>query len=493
MTFPSALAFSTGTLPPDSRPGQEGTSPWLEFWEIFRKAPRSTLTVATIDGRPINGARLWIGKSKDKSLTGTTDSKGVVVIPKGWTQPEAVTVEADGFVRKTYPDLEPKRAHRLVLSRAEGGARLQVSGVTSGYGEIKKDGFVDFALVMPGMRERDLISFDISSVVSPETDVISIFGREVALPSNLALPKQTENYFLPITIEKPKFRTIVRQPGDYKFVATRGRFPLSKVVDDAQDRKSVFEMIKHFEFIGGGEIDLSVKGDVIDQKMDVSRIAYDRRLTVKGSKVTGNLVQVAVALTDRSGVLLPTDIKRVAPGGEQTLKAAAGTGPARVLSLLRENNLIQVHEPDLIGELYGQQNTDKQLNQMSLVLQTAEELVAEPQFLDLVAEPKADAHAVAAVAPRAVPGVRATGTMAILSEIEIVDKGQYKIEVRTRIWEVFKDGAWVDQINLPEVKFEPKPNRKYRWEMLFLGSARAGGGGELEQLTHVSRNAVDLR
>ena len=77
-----------------------------------------------------------------------------------------------------------------------------------------------------------MIYFDIGWMVSPEYDVLKVLGREIAIPSNVAMPRQEESYFFPITLDKPNFRMFVRRPGNYEFLTLHAQFPLNRVADD---------------------------------------------------------------------------------------------------------------------------------------------------------------------------------------------------------------------------------------------------------------------
>ena len=118
----------------------------------------------------------------------------------------------------------------------------EIAGTTTNYSNIKdKDGVVDFSLVIPAMTVDELMNFELSRIVSPENDTLNILSKELQVPSNLSLPRQVESYFLSFTLDKPEFRSYVREMGQYNLYALQGTFPLKKVIDGIQAGQSLFE------------------------------------------------------------------------------------------------------------------------------------------------------------------------------------------------------------------------------------------------------------
>jgi hypothetical protein len=86
----------------------------------------------------------------------------------------------------------------------------------------------------------------------------------------------------------------------------------------------------------------------------------------------------------------------------------------------------------------------------------------------------------------------------VLTEIETFGSGHAQSEQRTRLWEVWSP-AWLSQVELPKLNFPRNPNRKYRWEVMFLaqpanltgGTARVNGV-DLQSVTHVTRNTLEF-
>jgi hypothetical protein len=86
----------------------------------------------------------------------------------------------------------------------------------------------------------------------------------------------------------------------------------------------------------------------------------------------------------------------------------------------------------------------------------------------------------------------------VLTEIQSFGKGSVQSEQRTRLWEVWSS-AWLNQVELPHISFPRQPNRKYRWEVMFLAApasftsgAPGVNGVDLHSVTHVTRNTLEF-
>lgn len=231
------------------------------FIAVNSTAPETNTIQFLDEGRqPLVGAKILIGYDANDPFNGNelvTDTSGLVNIPSDWKAALPVTVVSAGNVRTTY-DSVPPTTTTLQVSAAEGEGNLEVKGNTTDFGNLPRDGMVDFGLVIPGFTQKKLLHFDISAVVSPSVDTIRVAGQKLEIPSNLTLPSQTESYIIPIKLNKPRYRTYVRQEGQHKFFALHGKFPFKKVIDDVRGGKSVFEVVNHFEFLSGGMTEVGV-------------------------------------------------------------------------------------------------------------------------------------------------------------------------------------------------------------------------------------------
>lgn len=457
--------------------------------------------------QPIAGAEILIGQALNDPFPENllkTDVNGALKIPAEWDRALPITIEANGYLRTTFIGVLPAN-RTFQLHRSDSREFLEVSGKTSHYQGIKKDGKVDFGLIFPALSRRQLLQFDVSTMISPEVDTIKILTEKFNIPSNIAFPKQTENYVLPITIDKANYRMFLKQPGNYRMVAAHGQFPLKQVISELTDGKSFFDVLNLFTFFGGGQRDIQVNATVKGQDIAVNQVPFDSTVNVMGPAFVGNNVVVSIPLTDQGGVFFPSDLKSIGAGETVAMKVPQAAASDRyILSLMMskdEADMMVTQPESLTDEL--KLMVDRLLNPadivegaVSLTWQSASsDDAVVPEFMSLVNRPNlTGSHSLELNVPVASPLIRPVATYVILSEVEKPPRGQYGAEKRFRLWEVFADG-WVDKIELPPLFNNIQPGKTYRWEVLFLGAdanTTSQQGYFLDEVTHLSRNSLDF-
>ena len=488
------------------------------------------IRIVNSDGQPISGATVIIGNEvgDDQGRTLVTDVNGYFPIPEDWKSLQSLSIRAQNYIPTTFLQLEPQ-AVELQIHRQDSRRYYEVKGNAVGFENIKKDGKVDVGLVYPALSRRDLLQFDISSVVSPETDEIKVITEKVGVPSNLSLPKQRESYVLPITLNKPQYRMFVRKPGTYRVTANHGQFPLKRVIKDIQAGKSLFEVINLFRFKSAGQMEMTITDDMEGQDISVNQIKFDQAVEMVAPQIPEKTGVVSAAMVDQGGLFFPTDIKGLKSGQTKKLKVPTGS-KAFVLSLLtqepeRDENLLNFDgqfgmqvfrselstaaqaSQDVIGVLEFFENSfnlaqfeeveeKPELGGVSLALESAEGVVS-PKFLDLVAEPtKLDDRRFAMNVPSSISDVQPVATYLILSEIESSSNGDkdFAAEKRFRVWESFQTG-WPAEVALPELDIKLEEGKQYRWEVMFLGRKADFNDNPayfLDGITHVTRTSLDL-
>ncbi len=472
------------------------------------------LQVIDDHSQPVANATILLGYELGNPFNGNlvkTNAAGKAGIPANWKAALPITVQAPGFVTTTLPMVQPG-SHRVQLSRQEGAQEFEVQGTTSGYGRLIQDGKVDFGLVIPAISREQMLAFDVSAMISPKIDTIEIVGNRVNLPSNIALPQQTETYVFPIQLNKPDYRVYVRQPGNYKLTAIHGQFPLQRVVNDIRAGKSIFEVINHFNFTEGGQTDVTVNGNLSALNMDVNQSRFDSSVAVRAPNLGANQIMLSVSLMEQNGLFMPTDLKRLTSGQSMNLKSK-GTNRS-VLSLLLEDNTELVNNTEslrgLLGPLFDMaellpKNTlpvvlkgPQDFSRLSFAFQAASASGVQPNFLPLVAKPVLSGNIINMQVPQLLPGLTPVATYLVFSEVEVLGEGNTKSERRTRMWEIWSQ-AWLNQVELPKIEFVKNPGRKYRWEILFLArpshfipNASGNGQVDLTTVTHITRNALDI-
>ena len=482
------------------------------------------IRIVNTDGQPIAGATVIIGNEvgDDQGRTLVTDINGAFPIPEDWKSLKALSIRAQSYIPTTFLMLEPQEVE-LQIHRQDSRRYYEVKGNATGFENIKKDGKVDVGLVYPALSRRDLLQFDVSSVVSPETDTIKVITERVGIPSNLSLPKQRESYVLPITLNKPQYRMFVRKPGTYRVMANHGQFPLKRVIKDIQAGKSIFEVINLFRFKSAGQMEMTITNDMEGQDISVNQIKFDQAVEMVAPQLPENTGVVSAAIVDQGGLFFPTDIKGVQSGETKKLKIPSES-KAYVLSLMTQepaqsiqfdfdgqfgtqafgahaaqeivSAMKYIHNSFNLNQIDEIETQQVELGGVSLALEPATGVVS-PKFLDLVNPPvKVDATRFTMNVPKSMSDVQPVATYLILSEIVGSSDGDnnFAAEKRFRVWESFQTG-WPSEIALPELDLQLEEGKKYRWEVMFLGRKADFNDNPayfLDGITHVSRTSLDL-
>lgn len=478
-------------------------------------AQGAQLQIVNENSQPVVGAEVMIGMSAAEGMTIKTDVNGSVAIPTNWKTSQPVTITATGYLTATFMNVMPNDSF-LQIRREDAKNVMQVQGEPVNFENIKKDGKVDFALVFPGLREQQLTQFDVESVISTDVDVIRVLTEQLKVPSNFTLPEQKENYVLPITLDKPLYRLAFKQPGEYRMMAIRGQFPLNQVVGEIRDGKAFYEVLNYFRFMGGGQRDITVNNSLVNQDIPVNQIQFNKKVTVKAPAALGTEhVMLSFSLVNQAGLYFPSDVKRIFPNSTVDLVMPPHSDESSIVSIL-----MPISEAEKIGGTHSTLLTPSpfaplvslfadinrffnfmnvnpvEMNAgkggLSLVRQA--QANSEPVFLDLIPRPAISQNKLILKSPKPIAAVDAVATVVLLSEVERIKKGDVVIEQKFRVWEVSQLG-WANEIHLPDIKVKLSADKKYRWEVLFMGrhtDHNETGGHFLNGITHVSRNSLDI-
>jgi hypothetical protein len=495
------------------------------------------LTITSEDGQPLAGVNVMIGNAPNEPFPDNnlkTDINGQLTIPDAWKDSQPVTLTLDGYRRATFLSIRPI-SQLFQLHREDVKAQIEIKGDTTNYPNLKKDGKVDVALVFPALRRRELIQFDVSSVISSEVDTMQVLTETLEIPSNISIPEQKETYVLPITLDKPVYRMFVRRPGTYRMTATHAQFPLKQVVNDIRGGKSFLDVMKHFRFFGGGQKDISVTNSISGQNIPVNQIPYNRIIQAQApTGMPDNLAFIMFSMVDQAGLFFPADVKSVGVGETTPLYVPSGSSSNYIVTLTVDKKrfdatsqeepttettksgrakiqvltLVEEYLRDLQKTFditfgvfdfknpaasFATPQTESVLGSVSISLHP--ETVAEPLVLDLVTQPVRDGLTIRMNPPRNVDGIEALGTMLVLAEIEKAPKNDHRPDRSTRIWESYQSG-WAREIQLPQLALDLDPAKTYSWEVLFLGKAindkSTDGNYILDQVTHITRNSIEF-
>lgn len=428
---------------------------WDPVARVFGlKSANTSLKVLDIYGKPVANAQILIGTGVDQPFAENfiaTDANGAFTAPAGWTTPQAVTVNAAGYVRATYFEQLPG-TQTYVLRPLVAAQNIKLTGTTTGFKPVDRDGIVDFGIVIPSLTKSTLFNFDMSSFISPETDTISIIGRSINIPKNITLPQQKESYFFPIELNKPAYSLNFRTPGERMIYVARGTFPLDDVVNEVRNGKEFYELTNYLSIKGGGLRKLDLQKDT-ELGLPVNELNYTGSRQVTGPGFKNDEVVFAAALAEWKGWFYPTDVKMLDANKARTLTIATGGSPSLISILKRKD------------EMSLTQNTDR----LSAHFAAFDNSIT-PNFLPLMEKPVVKDAFGFNVATVAKPAHIFEGAQfAVLSKVTQIQVAGKNLDVLENIWEVYSP-KWMATTQIPQWPGETAPTGgRMRWEVTLTG------------------------
>lgn len=449
--------------------------PIAEFKDREAELRDNEIQVVDPNLNPIPNATVQIGQ-----LTWTANSSGIVKIPRWWVEEENVNIKKSGFISTSYLNQMPQKAVYMIRYQTA-PVRYEVKGNTSGYPDLKKDGWADFSLVIKPFTQMDVVTFDMSKIISDENDTMDVLGKTLELPSNIAVPQQKESYlFFTLNLDKPLYRTYFDTLGDKELIAHRGRFEVKTVVDKFRKGAAFYEVMNDLKFQSLEVTKLSIAGNTM-KDLGTTAVTLTPQLTHKAPAFDPALLYFTTSLIKSGDTFIPADYKFYKPS--ESLTMLLGNTPANnyLISMYGEKKV----GPD--GKVKGL--TPK----MSLALSSTAEPLNTP--LDTIQQPVIAANIATCVPPSKKEGVNPVGTYATISKVTTTIFENSMTENKEIVWESYAPN-WVSQIQLPieMVRFlEATPHT--RFEITYLGSTKAittpQGPLQFNDATHASRNALD--
>jgi hypothetical protein len=343
---------------------------------------------------------------------------------------------------------------------------LELRGQTQGFQVRDHDGQVDFGLVFPAVTPLELFSFDLTTLVSPLMDRISVLGQSVELPSNLTLPRQRESYIFPVTFDKPHYRTYFDQPGSRQMVALRGQFPIRQVFDAFRAGTPFVEIINLFSLKEAQITPVQISQSTQTQDLSVVGLQFDVSMEIRSGSLNRDEVLLVAPLSQLAGGgLWPTDIKKLDSNSQTTVQTRSAQTP--VAFALKNKNEIQGDRAD---------------KRVSVALMTFGGGVA-PEMLPIIDKPRVSAvHQVRLPELTQLPSThQLIGAFLSLSAVTPVRTPQgERLDRQTPIWEVYlpqvsRSGGEVILPELPNFDF---PRGKKEWGVSFLARQTRRVDGE---------------
>lgn len=462
---------------------------------VFHMTPTNISQFRIVDesGSPLAFAEILIGIAPGDPFSGnelSTDADGRIYLPAPWKSPEWLTIREGDHLTTSYANVVPATVTDLIVEEKPIPAAYSVKGETIDFPNLRKDGFVDFGMVIKGIDRSALIDFDLRSILSSQMDEVPIAGKVIEIPSNFTLPYQKESIPIPVTFNKPKYHLQVSKKGAEKFVAIHGRFPGKEVTRSLRNGEPVFNLLNHFQFLEGGVHVVDVDRSVNEQDLSVNQITFEQKLAVAAPILPANTKMLSISLMETQDILMPTDIKVLESEDTKTLNISNHRNQNYILSVL-----FPTPKPTSLKTAFSQPHIyGESFDRMSIHIEEAGQ--GNPEFLSLISPPLLNSRSLHVTPPQKPNSVEELGVIFQLSILDTISLGKYQTEFSQPVWKLFVP-HWVDQIDLPQIPIQKDPAKKYRWEVIFLGSNKGikspfTGVIDIEKVTHISRSFLDL-
>jgi hypothetical protein len=457
--------------------------------EYYKPPAPFALTITDVKGHPIVGAQVLIGEAEGLPFEENvliSDYDGRVPLPQNWLSEQPVTIDAPGFVRATYLDLAPQvrtlKVRRRTGSKAS-AKRFELKGTATGFGKLKNDGIFDVSLVIQAVPRSELANISLQTMISPETDHISVMGQGTDIPSNVTIPDQTESYIIPLRFNKPSYRLYLPVGGSWNVATMHAQVPFKATADALRSGKQFIDIINTFNFVEGSINTVTLNQPSTQLDLPVNQTKYTKSVKFTAPVYAADLDLIALAMSPKNGAYYPTDVKSVRPSSSVKLWApASALADGMVLAAFRKAGA------DTVGPESDQYSAIALPNNESRPVDA----------IRIVNPPQANQNQLVLDTPTPSATLNPVMTYGRLSIVTSISQGTMKMEAKESVWDVWAPN-WVNKMDLPAQplpKIDPS-KQKLRWEVSFDGQATAQkslppGPGELEKVTHVSRSAVDL-
>lgn len=449
------------------------------------------LTVVDNEGRAVPGAKIMVGSGLGlpfASNVTVTDAAGLAVWPSAWTTAQPVTIEAPGHIRATYFAQMPGSAI-FKIRRAHALKPLQLQGVTTGFGQLVRNGTLDVSLVFPAVPRSQVSSMELTQLIGTGVDKISVYGETISLPSNLSIPLQSESVFVvvPVTLDKPSYRTSVPAAGPYRFAAVHAQFDFKQTIADFQAGKSFFDVINRIDFRSYTTRDYDIRLPLQSANLPLGETELTPSVSVQASGLPSGYAMLATALADKNGLCVVTDVKRLLEGESLTLKAAPALKAETVL--VRTLKKYDATRTDFSGADYEEASA----------IATPATQPASPGFLPFLKSVRTQARKLLFAPPTLPTGVTAGLTVVTLSKLDISSDGGMKLVEKNPIWDLYAPSFATD-MELPATGTEVwTASGQYRWELRYGAyetsralAIEALSPDAIGQMSHVVKTAADF-
>lgn len=439
------------------------------------------------------------------------------------------------FKNGEFSTVTPQRTPNFLSSKSdlsEINDWLAISGKSKGYPKMKPDGFVNFDLVFPAFNEESIINFEMSSLLSRESDFFEVAKKRIIeTPSNISFPRQREQYiFISLEFNKPSYRFFVPEKGDYLMSAIHGKFPLKKIIKSFRSGKSILSLLNDINFLSSGSSELLAISDsenVNKEDIPINQFNPDSSKIIKAPVMSKDESIFAVSLFKKGKHYLPQDMKMLA--SSQGMPIKVNSKKENYLILLKtdfgqknRSNLVkkslgrnkpneifkdpwQVFEdsenseaPLSIGlrknsKLKVAMNNFYDVSKMSLSFRPFDGLSSSDplkKLLPTVSPPKVLGTEVSFVPPKTSNGMRPVGTRVRLVELFVVVNAGLSSVIKKTLWE-YNSSKWIASAKISQLvldSIQPSDRKEYQVEVSFIGH----DGSSKNSFTHLTKNFTEL-
>ncbi len=457
----------------------------ISSWsDLAEPQAQAQIVVVNTQNEPLAQAEVLIGRAQGSPFKNNflkTDKNGVVTIPKEWTQPAHVTVQAAGYIRQTLLNQKPGQIV-VKMNPAYLANKALVTGQVTQLPVVNGDKMIDFGLVMSALTRADLLNFDFGLVISPFNDVLTVAGYNAPVPSNVSLPTQKESYIFNLTVSKPQYRYFSSTLGQRRMYAAGGRFPFKAVVDELRGGKPFYEVINYFDLKSGGIRDVTLNGQQTQVDIPGNELTFNQAIQITSPTIEADEVYVALAASELGGFLIPTGLKKMPSNTTATLNTLASQ-PSYVVSVLKKQS-----------EFMSQAPGSDRLTASLLPYKAGQKTTLIPLIADPAISFQNNAYQIQMPPVEVNTGIYPLAISAAVSDIQTVTEGDKTITHLIRQWEILGT-EWPENIELPQWPLAATQGKR-RLEVNYVAGNKDQnlnlGEELLKAATHVTHSSTDF-
>ncbi|MCC6278318.1 MAG: hypothetical protein IT289_10435 [Oligoflexia bacterium] len=470
------------------------------------------IIVSEQGGTPVEGVTVLVGTGPDQPFVQNwkkTDSKGIVEFQTLSLDDQPITLSKAGYPRITYFN-QFGMDFQLKLPPPSRFQKIEVSGELTGFDNTKLG---RLGLFVPFFTSDKLFQFAITDLISPIDDQFSVLGKDLYLPSNVTLPKQTHWVgVVPVTLNKPKFHIPVFVPDTHHFIGVGGTFPFDKVKDTlSSDTGTLFDIINDVKFDRLHYVTDQYLTSPRTYNLDLGLTRLKQCLRVSAKNFPSQLRVVSFSLLrfpqSYGQPYMPMDLKALDQGAQGISCIENDTRPFNVMNLAF--NFKKVN-----NQTFFEKGMSSIISRNIPRGPMTPGLLEHKSFFSVPDVAVTNQGSEVAVSRPERPGISPTASalFAVLSDVQITPTANGVVEESHPKWVVFASSK-TSYFKLPQLPVDAQKESVLiapvrvdtkRWEIAWLGLETRHqfdksqlrsvnlGYDLFEAMTHASRNAQDF-